>query len=761
MRGFFAYPQSSPHVVDAIMRGVELAKDKGVALIPWQKLRVLGFKIDNLIREKIRDADVLVADVTYPNPNVYYEIGFAIAVGKPIVPTINTGMERAVQRVQKTGLFDNIGWLEYTNSLELATKLSDWNNHSWASTYVRQKNHRQPLFVLDTLIKTEFRNSIFHAIDNSQVEFRSFDPDQVPRLTAAQAVSEVSASAGVIIPIVSEDIIDWEPNNLRAAFILGLCHGFEIEALAIQYGNGPAPLDYREFITNSTFRKETENHVESFAGEVLIWNQRASTPNRPVATGLLSLIDLGSPIAENETQDLSDYFVRTAEFSRAMRAEGAVVIGRKGSGKSAVYFQIAESYSKDKRICVVDLRPASHNLSEMRESILGVVSAGVFDHTIAAFWQYIMYMEIVLKLREIALPRSRNDFELQNKIRKLEEDFELSDSIVSGDFTSRLEAVVRKVITVVSQLTDKTDVRNRLTNMMFEAPIPRLRDAVAEFSTFAEEIVLLIDDLDKGWPPRQVEPHDVVTIKHLIEVLNRIHRDLAKRSVSFKHLLFLRSDIYEKLVEQTSDRGKYNVINVDWSDPEQLRYLLRQRVINNIDSAKHEDAWNAINPDVRKNQDAISCMIESSLRRPRFLIDLCERTLSTAINRGHSSVEPADVEEGLRQMALYLVSDFGYEMRDIAGTPEDIFYSFIGKSDLLTDGEVKNILYSDKLGLGVDDTISLLLWYGFLGVVGTAGDPIFIYDRAYDFRRLEAERENIQGEMLYAVNPAFLRGLVN
>jgi ABC-type hemin transport system ATPase subunit len=96
-------------------------------------------------------------------------------------------------------------------------------------------------------------------------------------------------------------------------------------------------------------------------------------------------------MAENEIQKLGYYFIRTAEFARALRAEGAIVIGRKGSGKSAVYLQVAASMYKDRGNCIVDLRPASHNLSEMREALLSIVSAGIFDHTIAAFWQYIIY----------------------------------------------------------------------------------------------------------------------------------------------------------------------------------------------------------------------------------------------------------------------------------------------------------------------------------------------------------------------------------
>jgi hypothetical protein len=428
-------------------------------------------------------------------------------------------------------------------------------------------------------------------------------------------------------------------------------------------------------------------------------------------------------------------------------------------GKTAVYLQVAATASDDQRKCIVDLRPASHNLSEMREAVLSVVTSGVFDHIIAAFWQYIMYIEIVLKLRERVLPASRNDFSLQERIRTLEETFSLSENVVSGDFTSRLEAAVREVVSITRRVSSATEIRSQITNIMFESPIPRLRDAVVSFADFTDEIVVLIDDLDKGWPHRQVESHDVSMVKHLIEVLNRIKRDLGRRGVDFRHLIFLRSDIYERLVEETSDRGKYNVITVDWSDPEQLRNLLRQRVINGLDPVRHQAAWDAINPPMAEDGDAVTRMIESSLRRPRFLIDLCERALSFAINRRHGFVTEDDVREGLRQMSLYLVSDFGYEMRDLAGTPEDIFYSFIRSPAILKEETLNSILSSDQLGLGIPETIDLLLWYGFLGVIEPSGEPVFIYDRAYDFRRLEAERRLLKGKVLYAINPAFLRGL--
>lgn len=759
-QGFVAYPDGFPIIKDAIVSLVEeTAAANSLRLIPWPKMQIVGFKVDDLIRDHISEAAVLIADVTYPNPNVYYEIGYAIAREKPVLPVVNVAVEKSVQRLQKTGLFDNIGWATYNNSTELCEKLKQWPEISWSNNYVRRRNHGQPLFILDTFAKTDFRNQIFHAVENSHLRFRSFDPAEVPRLSASQAIADVSASAGVIIPILSDDIVDAEVHNLRAAFLLGLCHGYNVEVLAIQYGNGPIPLDYREFITNSTYKRETERHVSEFAAAVLVWNQNASIRDKQATLGLLNEIDLGSSTAENETQSLHAYFVQTAEFARALRAEGAVVIGRKGSGKSAVFLQIAELAAKEKKTCVVDLRPASHNLTEMREALLSIVSSGLFDHTIAAFWQYVIYIEIALKLREMALPYSRNDFALQERIRGVEETFKLSESIVAGDFTSRLNDVVATVVEQAVKATDQDDLKSYLTNLIFEEPIPKLRDTLVSFGDFADEIVILIDDLDKGWPPRQVEGHDITTIKHLIEALNRIKRDMGRRKVEIRHLVFLRSDIYEALIEETADRGKYNPIKVDWSDPEQLRHLLKQRVISHISSANHEAAWEAINPALKEGGDAVGRMIEGSLRRPRFLIDLCERTLSFAINRGHAFVGEDDVIEGLRQMSLYLVSDFGYEMRDIAGTPEDIFYLFIGSPSLLTETELVQILQKSKLGLSFEDTVDLLLWYGFLGVVSETDEAIYIYDRAYDFRRVVAERQEQPSERLYSVNPAFLLGL--
>ena len=77
----------------------------------------------------------------------------------------------------------------------------------------------------------------------------------------------------------------------------------------------------------------------------------------------------------------------------------------------------------------------------------------------------------------------------------------------------------------------------------------------------------------------------------------------------------------------------------------------------------------------------------------------------------------------------------------------------------MTESDIEAIIASDGVGLSVAETIELLLWYGFLGFVSETSISLFIYDVEYDYRRLEAERERLKGDVLYVVNSAFLKGL--
>lgn len=753
---FLAYPSQDALIADTLLATGRMSREEDIEIFPWAKLPHFGLKIDDLIRDKLDNASLLIADITYPNFNVYYEIGFAISRQKPVLLTIYSGAENGVDNARLTGLFDNIGWAQYDNTAELIIQSQRWKKEAWVERYIKPRDHVQPLFILDLYTKSNFRQYIFEAVKNRSVNFRSFDPFENPTLTVANAIGEISASSGCIIPLLRSSERDFLKHNLRSAFIAGCCHGLEIEPLIIQYENSPAPLDYRDFIKNTKGQSETHKHIEEYCGSVLVKNQKASNRADTLPLSLLSMIEIGNASAENETESLSSYFIETAEYRRALRTDQALVVGRKGSGKTAILNQLKKHFERNRETVIVELRPSTHNLSEMRYELMSVANQGIFDHTLAAFWHYIVYMEILLTIREHILPRSIRDYDLQSRISRIEEELSLSSTFVSADFTSRLSDAIDALIDGLRQRDGSP--AGELTNVLFEEKIPALRNAVEELSDEYEDIVLLFDDLDKGWPPQQLENQDIMMIRHLVETLRKIERELRREKVHFKAMLFLRSDVYENLVEVTSDRNKQVVIKVDWTDRQQLSNLIQRRATYKFPLEDHEKVWRAVNPVLKDGHFAMDYLIPSALYRPRFMIELCEMMLAIGINRGASYLEDEDVEKALNQFSKYLVSEWGLELRDVSGLPKDVFYHFIGKPEILTYNEIESIVPKMDVQIETDKLIDLFLWYGFLGIVNSDEDRTFIFDCDYDFRRLMVNRV-INNEALYCVNPAFLRGL--
>jgi acetyl-CoA carboxylase carboxyl transferase subunit beta len=102
--GFIAYPDGHPILASAIEGAVELSRGGRVTLKPWKAMKIVGFKIDDQVRSNIAAAAILIADVTYLNMNVLYEMGYAVGLGKPIILVINQAVEAAVQRANNLGL---------------------------------------------------------------------------------------------------------------------------------------------------------------------------------------------------------------------------------------------------------------------------------------------------------------------------------------------------------------------------------------------------------------------------------------------------------------------------------------------------------------------------------------------------------------------------------------------------------------------------------------------------------------------------------
>src|SRR3546814_8440066 len=88
------------------------------------------------------------------------------------------------------------------------------------------------------------------------------------------------------------------------------------------------------------------------------------------------------------------YEMRISDWSSDVCSSDLLVVGRKGSGKSAVFFRVRDKISSSRRNIVLDLKPDGYQLVKLKDRVLKAMDQGTQEHTITAFWHCVLILEI-------------------------------------------------------------------------------------------------------------------------------------------------------------------------------------------------------------------------------------------------------------------------------------------------------------------------------------------------------------------------------
>lgn len=115
--GFFAYA-SAPHSIPATIKAAieTINKTQQTRLASWEDLEIGGHYIIRQILDAIDDADYFCADVTTINPNVMFELGFAIARDKRIWLIRDDSYLDSKIEFEQLRLLTTVGYRAYTNA---------------------------------------------------------------------------------------------------------------------------------------------------------------------------------------------------------------------------------------------------------------------------------------------------------------------------------------------------------------------------------------------------------------------------------------------------------------------------------------------------------------------------------------------------------------------------------------------------------------------------------------------------------------------
>lgn len=761
-KGFFSYPARPEQVAQLIRSAIQKAnKRSNCNFTSWEENDVAGRPLTAPIFERLESSNVLAADITTLNFNVTFEIGYTIGIGRRIFLTKSSEHNLDHDAINRIGIFDTLGYEQYSNSDELALLISSISDIHPIDKKVKP-NLTAPVYVLETPVHADVMTKIISRVKKARLFYRSFVPAEEARMSAIDAINHVAASYGTVVPMIPPDTKNANIHNIRAAFISGLSLGLEIPTLILQDQNAPlAPLDVRDFVKTYLHPNDINDHIHEFSLRVVEKIQETKNLSLP-AGNQLSTLTIGDPMAENEFQNLDKYYLHTDEFNRAARGEVNLVVGRKGVGKTALFSQVRNQKRRYQNNVIVDLKPEGYQLLKLKEHVLDFLTAGAKHHLITAFWEYLLYLEICNMVLRKDRERHIRDHTLYAEYTNLNELYSGSPHTTEGDFSERLLTLSALIIDEFNMKYKKDKpislTADNVTELLHATGIRKIRTHLSRYLKHKDEIWILFDNLDKGWSSHGLSAGDITILRCLIDASRKIQRDLIKEHHDFHVIIFIRNDVYQLLMDESPDFGKEARADLDWSDPDLLRQMMKNRLIQNElpSQAGFEEIWNSICVSHIDGEETSQFMIDRSLMRPRNFIKLFNASRGFAVNMRHEKIEAEDIRKGLLSYSNDLLVDADQELSDIEPNAKRLIYRFLGEGKEFSREDLDILLELDSFDENkIDQIIQFLLYYGFLGVKYLTNEEQYIFDVGYNMEILKTRVSKNKNAVTYIFNPAF------
>lgn len=724
-RTFVAFASADPIVADIITSACEKAKTDENEFSPWNRNDPSGQPIGRSVDGWVGTANALVADISEQNNNVTYEIGYALGLGNPVRLIRAASKDR--KQLEEIGLLHNIGHDEYRSCAELVEKLRrPFTTPRWP---VPKRNREQPIYLLQSSqVDDALRRTTSGIKKIVKMKFRGFNPREIDRLTASEAFEQVAQSFGVVALWHDRGAPEAFRQNQRAAFAIGVARGRDIPFLLLAPAAMRLPLDLDEVATRWTSVSDIDGIMRDFR-EAVAECQEEFVESRPAATRYLDRIHCGDPTAENEATQLENYFLETEQYRLTMNGDLNIVLGRKGSGKSAIFLQARDRVRANKNNIVVDLAPEAFQLIKIKEFVLKQLSLGTRKEFVAAFWEYIVWLEIAHKLLEKDERRARYDSRLAQQFERLQAAYQ-QRADGSGDFAERLAGLTERILDRYQAKVNGAPHDNLTTSKTLEivygSEIRSMRDEVLKYLKLKGIVFFLFDNLDRFWTPTGFADLDALIIVGLVECLQDLRKRFARANVTFQWAIFLRSDVYEFVVKGMADYGKLASSSVEWSDRELLLKMFEIRVLQGFGDNRPSwnSVWNAVSVQEVEGVPTLDFLLNASLMRPRYLIRLFETARRRAVTLMRDKIEEGDYLVALDELGWQVLEDFDRELVDVVPDAEYLLYDLaqLGKETSLT-GLRRIIQTRVNAPETVEAVIDVLIWTGCIGV----RDP----DRAY------------------------------
>lgn len=348
--------------------------------------------------------------------------------------------------------------------------------------------------------------------------------------------------------------------------------------------------------------------------------------------------DFGAIDAENDV-DLLMNFYKTDIIGQIEKGEKTIVIGRKGTGKSAIYTYICNEYKKESVKLVLNDYPWQLH-DKFRNEVVSERECYVNS------WMFLLYIEIAKKIviDDESIWSSSEKREIKRLKRWLKRnwgsiDFDYKENLNPKEskttFSFMPQIMGNGLGGIAKEISDNSSIGQSLSvyNQKLEKILSRL------LGTYNKKIYLAFDQLDLAY-----SSDDKGYNNKLIGLLLATYQ-FYKKFVNVRVVLFLRSDIFNNITFQDKNKIKDNlVVFLDWDAGKEegnlsLKQFIAIRIKNalKLSSDDFNSCWNAIfdNSKIGRNQFKWNHIAERTFLRPRDII----KFLNLAIDQANKRIE--------------------------------------------------------------------------------------------------------------------------
>lgn len=441
---------------------------------------------------------------------------------------------------------------------------------------------------------------------------------------------------------------------------------------------------------------------------------------------------------EAADEDSGRYFFSTSEVDKLESGERCYVIGRKGTGKSAIckYFETRIDYN---RFCL------KLSFKEFPFNLLYGLEDRQYTRPsqYISLWKFFIYSSIL----SLMAKNHNIDAEIRSKIESIypSDDFEY--------ISSRMQKWTKKsfggsLMQLFSANTSK-DVENIPLEDVWPDLIPKMENIILSHIDDAKYFIVF-DELDEDyrnfWDDQNRERY-IPLILGLFKAVSSVRRALSNGRASVLPIVFLRDDIYELLTDPDKNKWEDNKIYLNWK-AEKLKQMLAFRIEraerSDADLFVFEDAWDKIFQHkyiavgTRNSDQKIFDFIHSLTHsRPRDFVRLLKECARSSLEQGHRRITAdtirgieADYSGHLRQELVNEISgvipNINQIFTEIAKIRKQRFSTvdFVNEIRLILEsiGDTKSVLSPGKIS-------EILFHFSVIGNASRDNRPYYKYQR--------------------------------